>query len=277
MGLTDEQLERYSRHIVLKGFGVKGQKRLLSSSVLIVGAGGLGSPAALYLAAAGVGRIGIVDSDVVELSNLQRQIAHGTADLNRSKVESMAASIHAINPDIEVVEHKEWLDSTNAADIIAPYDFVIEGTDNFPTKFLVNDACVLRGKPFCHGGILRFQGQVMTYVPGRGPCYRCVFKEPPPPDAAPSCSQAGVIGAVAGVVGSLQAMEAIKYVAGVGELICGRLLTYDALHGVFTEIPLAPHEPNCPVCGDKPTITTLVDYEQVACNLKSWGCGRPVL
>lgn len=267
MALSDEQLERYSRHIILKGFGVRGQKRLLSSSVLIVGAGGLGSPAALYLAASGVGKIGIVDSDVVELSNLQRQIAHATPDIGTPKAESAAASILAINPDVEVVVHHLYLNSKNAAEIIADYDFVIDGTDNFPTKFLVNDACVLAGKPFSHGGILRFSGQLMTYVPGEGPCYRCVFKEPPPPGTAPSCSQAGIIGAVAGVIGSLQAMEAVKYLSGVGELFTRRLVTYDALYGEFDELELPEHEPNCAVCGDHPTITTLVDYEQTCCDL----------
>lgn len=267
MALTDEQLERYSRHIILKGFGVRGQKRLLAGSVLVVGAGGLGSPAALYLAAAGVGRIGVVDADAVELSNLQRQIAHTTPDVGNRKVASAAAAIRAINPDVEVVEHDLWLDASNAMDVIAPYDFVIEGVDNFPTKFLVNDACVLAGKPFCHGGILRFQGQIMTYVPGRGPCYRCAFKEPPPEGAAPSCSQAGVVGAVAGVVGSLQALEAVKYLAGIGELAVGKILTHDAFFGDFDEIQLPDHEPNCAVCGDHPTITELGDYGQPACRI----------
>lgn len=264
MAVTDEQLERYSRHIILKGFGVKGQKRLMAGSVLIVGAGGLGSPAALYLAAAGVGRVGIIDSDAVDLSNLQRQVVHTTADVGNRKVASAAASMRAINPDIEVKEYDVRLDASNASDIIAPYDFILEGTDNFPTKFLVNDACVLAGKPFCHGGILRFQGQLMTYVPGH-PCYRCAFKEPPPEDAVPSCSQAGVIGAVAGVIGSLQALEAVKYLAGVGELTVNRILTYDAFYGDFDEIQLPNREPNCAVCGDNPTITTLADYGQPIC------------
>lgn len=267
MALTDQQLERYSRHIILKGFGVKGQKRLMAGSVLVVGAGGLGSPAALYLAAAGVGRIGLVDADAVELSNLQRQIAHATPDVGGRKTASAAAAIRALNPDVEVVEHDLWLDASNAADVIAPYDFVIEGVDNFPTKFLVNDACVLADKPFCHGGILRFQGQLMTYVPGRGPCYRCAFKQPPPEGAVPSCSQAGVIGAVAGVIGSLQALEAVKYLADVGELAVGKILTYDAFFGDFDEIQLPDREPNCAVCGDNPTITELVDYGQPSCRI----------
>ena len=267
MALTDEQLERYSRPIILKGFGVKGQKRLMAGSVLVVGAGGLGSPAALYLAAAGVGRVGIVDSDAVELSNLQRQIAHTTPNVGSRKVASAAAAMRAINPDVEVVEHDLWLDASNAMDVITPYDFVIEGVDNFPTKFLVNDACVLAGKPFSHGGILRFQGQIMTYVPGQGPCYRCAFKEPPPEGAAPSCSQAGVIGAVAGAIGSLQALEAVKYLAGVGKLATGKIMTYDAFFGDFDEIQLPAREPNCAVCGDHPTITELSDYGQPACRV----------
>lgn len=277
MALTDEQIERYSRHIILKGFGAKGQKRLMAGSVLIVGAGGLGSPAGLYLAAAGVGRIGVVDSDVVELSNLQRQVAHSTADIGLAKADSAAATMRAINPDVEVVEHNVRLDASNAAEIIAPYDFVIEGTDNFPTKFLVNDACVLGGKPFCHGGILRFQGQVMTYVPGEGPCYRCVFKEPPPPDAAPSCAQAGVIGAIAGVIGCLQAMEAMKYLSGTGELMTGRLLVYDAFYSDFDEIELPFREPNCAVCGDHPTIATLSDYGQAACGISETRAAQELL
>ena len=265
MALTDEQLERYSRHIILKGFGVKGQKRLMAGSVLVVGAGGLGSPAALYLAAAGVGRSGVVDADAVDLSNLQRQIAHATPDVGSRKVASIAAAMRALNPDVEVVEHDLWLDASNAMDVIAPYDFIVEGADNFPTKFLVNDACVLAGKPFCHGGILRFQGQLMTYVPGQGPCYRCAFKEPPPEGAAPSCSQAGVIGAVAGVVGSLQALEAVKYLTGVGELAVGKILTYDAFFGDFDEIRLPGREPNCAVCGDHPTIAELSGYGRPTC------------
>ena len=276
MALTDEQIERYSRHIILKGFGAKGQKRLMAGSVLIVGAGGLGSPAALYLAAAGVGRIGIVDSDVVELSNLQRQVAHSTAGIGMAKADSAAAAIRAINPDVEVVAHNVRLDASNVAETIVPYDFVIEGTDNFPTKFLVNDACVLGGKPFCHGGILRFQGQVMTYVPGEGPCYRCAFKEPPP-DATPSCAQAGVIGAVAGVIGCLQAMEAIKYLSGAGKLLTGRLLVYDAFYGDFDEIELPVREPNCAVCGDNPTITTLSPSGQVVCGMSGAHVAREVL
>lgn len=267
MALTDEQLERYSRHILLKEIGLRGQKRLGEGSALIVGAGGLGSPAALYLAAAGVGRIGIIDPDVVDLSNLQRQVIHATPDLGRPKVESAAQKMRAINPEVEVVPMCERLSAANAMDIIAGYDFIIDGTDNFPTKFLVNDACVLAGKPFSHAGILRFEGQLLTYVPGEGPCYRCIFEEPPAPGAVPTCSQAGVIGAVAGVVGSLQAMEAVKYLTGAGELLTGRMLTYDALKMRFREVGL-PRNPSCAVCGTHPTITQPIDYGQVACDLQ---------
>jgi len=266
MALSDEQLARYSRHIVLKGLGLKGQKALLSGSVLVVGAGGLGSPAALYLAAAGVGRIGIVDSDEVELSNLQRQVIHSTLDLGRPKAESAAERMRAINPDVQVETYCMYVDSTNIAELIADYDFIIDGTDNFAAKFLINDACVLGEKPFCHGAAVRFSGQIMTYVPHEGPCYRCVFKEPPPPDTVPSCSQAGIVGSVVGVVGSLQAMEAIKYLTGIGQLFTRRLVIYDAFYGEFSEIELAD-VPECAVCGEHPVITSLTDYEQTVCDL----------
>ena len=209
MGFTNEQLERYSRHIILKEIGVKGQKKLLNAKVLIIGAGGLGAPAALYLAAAGVGTIGIVDADVVDLSNLQRQVIHTTADIGKDKVESAKETMQAINPDVNVITYKEYMTSYNIMDIIKDYDFILDGTDNFPAKFLINDACVMAKKPFSHAGIIRFKGQLMTVVPGEGPCYRCVFKSPPPKDAVPTCKQAGVIGAMGGVIGSLQAMEAI--------------------------------------------------------------------
>ena len=207
MAFTNEQLERYSRHIILKEVGAKGQKKLLNSSVLIIGAGGLGSPAALYLAAAGVGTIGIADADEVDLSNLQRQIIHATKDMGKPKVLSAKESMEAINPDVTVKTYQTFVDSETIMDLIKDYDFIIDGTDNFPAKFLINDACVMAKKPFSHAGILRFQGQLMTYVPGEGPCYTCVFKDPPPKDAVPTCKQAGVIGAMGGVIGSLQAME----------------------------------------------------------------------
>ena len=211
MGLTNEQLERYSRHILLKDVGVKGQKKICAGRVLIIGAGGLGSPAALYLAAAGVGTIGIADADTVDLSNLQRQIIHGTDDIGKPKVESARETIQALNPDVEVITYPEYLSSQNILPILEDYDFVLDGTDNFASKFLINDACVMAKKPFSHAGILRFQGQLMTVIPGESPCYRCVFKEMPPKNAIPTCREAGVIGAMAGTIGSLQALEAIKY------------------------------------------------------------------
>ena len=267
MAFTNEQLERYSRHIILKEIGVKGQKKLLNAKVLIIGAGGLGAPAALYLAAAGVGTIGIADADTVDLSNLQRQVIHATADIGKPKVESAKESMLAINPDITVNTYQEFIYSGNIAEIIADYDFILDGTDNFPAKFLINDACVLAGKPFCHAGIIRFSGQLMTYVPGQGPCYRCVFKNPPPKDAVPTCKQAGVIGAMAGVIGCLQAMEAVKYITGAGELLTGRLLTYDALKMNFRTVKV-PRDCNCAVCSERRTITQLIDYEQAVCELK---------
>ena len=267
MAFTNEQLERYSRHIILQEVGVKGQKKLLNASVLIIGAGGLGAPAALYLAAAGVGTVGIVDADEVDLSNLQRQVIHTTNDVGKAKVKSAAETMEAINPDVTVKTYRTFVDSTNIMDLIKDYDFIIDGTDNFPAKFLINDACVMAGKPFSHAGIIRFKGQLMTYVPGEGPCYRCVFKNPPPKDAVPTCKQAGVIGAMGGVIGSLQAMEAIKYIIGKGELLTGKLLTYDALKMEFHTIKL-PKDHHCAVCGDEPTITELIDYEQAECDLK---------
>ena len=238
MAFTNEQLERYSRNIILSEVGVKGQKKLMNAKVLIIGAGGLGAPAALYLAAAGVGTIGIADADEVDLSNLQRQIIHTTADLGKAKVQSAKETMQAINPDITVNTYRTFVAADNVMELIADYDFILDGTDNFPAKFLINDACVLAKKPFSHAGIIRFRGQLMTYVPGQGPCYRCVFKEPPPKDAVPTCSQAGIIGAVAGAIGSLQAVEAVKYLVGAGDLLTGQLLTYDALKMEFRKIKL---------------------------------------
>lgn len=266
-GTTIAQLERYSRHIILKEVGVKGQKKLLNAKVLIIGAGGLGSPAALYLAAAGVGTIGIVDADEVDLSNLQRQVIHTTNDLGKTKVKSAKETMEAINPDVTVKTYRMFVDSTNIMELIEEYDFILDCTDNFPAKFLINDACVMAGKPFCHAGIIRFQGQLMTYVPGEGPCYRCVFKNPPPKDAVPTCKQAGVIGAVAGVIGCLQAMEAIKYIIGQGDLLTGRLLTYDSLKMNFRTIKV-PRDCNCAICSENKTITKLIDYEQTECDMK---------
>ena len=268
MAFTDEQLERYSRHIILKEIGVKGQKKLLAGKVLIIGAGGLGAPAAMYLAAAGVGTIGIADADVVDLSNLQRQVIHTTNDIGKKKVESAAETMRAINPDVTVNTYYDFVNSTNIMDMIADYDFILDGTDNFPTKFLINDACVMANKPFSHAGIIRFKGQLTTVIPHEGPCYRCIFKNPPPKDAVPTCKQAGVIGAMGGVIGSLQAMEAVKYLTGTGELLSGYLLTYDALKMEFHKVKLPPRGDGCAVCSDHPTITELIDYEQAVCELK---------
>ncbi len=270
MSLSNQQLERYSRHIILKEVGGKGQARLLQSKVLIIGTGGLGAPAAMYLAAAGIGTIGLVDFDAVDLSNLQRQIIHTTGDVGKAKVLSGQETINGMNPDVNVVTYREWVSSANILDIIRDqdYDFIIDGTDNFPAKFLINDACVLAAKPFSHAGIIRFQGQTMTYVPGQGPCYRCVFREPPPPDAVPTCSQAGVLGVMGGIIGTIQATEAIKSILGVGDLLNGYLLTYEALKMEFRKIKI-PRRPSCQVCGDSPSISVLHDYEQASCDLKN--------
>lgn len=268
MALNDEQIERYSRHILLKEIGAKGQKKLLEAKVLIIGAGGLGCPVGLYLAAAGVGTIGIADADTVDLSNLQRQIAHSTADIGKPKVLSLKESMQAINSDVTVNTYKTFIDSSNIRELIREYDFIVDGTDNFATKFLINDACVMEKKPFSHAGILRFQGQLMTYIPGQGPCYRCVFKDMPPKDAIPTCRQAGVIGAMAGVIGSLQAMETVKFITGTGKLLVGELLTYDGINQSFRKIKLPPCDGKCAICGEHPSITELKDYEQPACELK---------
>lgn len=265
--LTEEQIERYSRHILLQEVGAEGQEKLLNAKVLIIGAGGLGAPAALYLAAAGVGNIGIVDADKVDLSNLQRQIIHFTKDVGFPKVESAKEKMLAINPDIKVTAYQEYLYSSNAKEIIEPWDFIIDGTDNFPVKFLINDACVMLDKPFSHGGILRFQGQTFTHVPGSA-CYRCFFKEPPPAGAVPTCSQAGVLGAIAGMLGTIQAAEALKYILGIGRLLTDRLLTFDAKTMDFRTIHVKKRE-NCEICGEHPTIHHLIDYDQTACDLKS--------
>lgn len=266
MDFTEDQLVRYSRHILLPEVGGKGQKKINESKVLLVGAGGLGSPAALYLAAAGVGTVGIVDDDEVDLSNLQRQILHFTKDIGRPKVDSGKEKLTAINPEINVEKYHERLNAGNVMNLISGYDIVIDGSDNFGTRFVVNDACVLTGKPFIHGGILRFFGQVLTVVPGEGPCFRCIFKEPPPPDAVPTCAQAGVLGVIAGVIGGLQATEALKYILGKGDLLTGRLLNYDALEMKFREIKVNKN-PSCPVCGDNPTITEPVDFEPPVCGI----------
>jgi len=256
--MTEEQIARYSRHIILKEVGGKGQQKLFDGKVLIIGAGGLGAPIALYLAAAGVGTIGIADADDVDLSNLQRQVIHFTPDVGKPKVESAREKMQAINPDVKVNTYRQWVTADNIAEIIASYDFVIDGTDNFAAKFLINDACVLAGKPYSHGGILAFDGQTMTVKPGESACYRCIFPEPPPGDAIPTCSQAGVIGVLPGVLGTIQATEAIKFLLGKGELLTSRLLTYSALRMKFREIPIKKRS-SCPVCGEHPTITELRD------------------
>ena len=256
--LTEEQIQRYSRHIILKDVGGKGQQKLLDGKVLIIGAGGLGAPIALYLAAAGVGTIGIADADVVDITNLQRQVIHFTPDVGKPKVESAAEKMRAINPDVTVNTYQEWVSAANIADLITGYDFVIDGTDNFAAKFLINDACILGGKAYSHGGILQFDGQTITIRPGESACYRCIFPAPPPKDAIPTCSQAGVIGVLPAVIGSLQATEAIKFLLGKGELLTNRLLTYNALQMKFRKITIR-RSVRCPVCGDNPTVTGLKD------------------
>ena len=251
--LTKEQLERYSRHILLQDIGSVGQEKILSASILLIGVGGLGSPVSLYLAAAGIGTLGLADNDVVDLSNLQRQIIHFTKDIDRSKVESAEEKLHALNPGVKIRTYDKHLDEKNITDIISRYDFVIDGTDDFPTKFLINDACVSAGIPFSHGGILRFDGQTMTVLPGKSACYRCVFRKPPPPDIASACSKAGILGAVAGMLGTIQAAEAIKYVTGVGELLTDTLLTFDALTMNFRKISLQ-RRPDCAACGESSSL-----------------------
>jgi adenylyltransferase/sulfurtransferase len=255
---TEEQIQRYSRHIILPEVGGEGQERLLKARVALVGAGGLGSPAGYYLAAAGVGTIGVIDDDRVELSNLQRQIVHSTARLGELKAESAKAAWEALNPDVTVVPHTVRLSAANAREILGAYDIVVDGSDNFPTRYLVNDACVLMGKTLVSAAVFRFEGQVISIRPGAGPCYRCLFETPPPPGAVPSCQEAGVLGVVPGVVGTLQATEVLKAILGVGEPLCGRLLVWNALEMSFTTV-LVPRNRRCPVCGDSPTITELVD------------------
>ena len=246
---TDEQLERYARHIVIKEVGQEGQQKLLDSKVLVIGAGGLGSPALMYLSASGVGNIGIVDSDCVDLSNLQRQIIHHDSDIGIPKVISAKNTINAMNPDIKVKTYYMKADESNIMDLIKDYDYILDCTDNFNSKFMINDACVMSGKPFTHAGILRFEGQLMTYIPEKNsPCYRCVFGNPPPPDAVPTVKQVGVIGAVCGTTGTLQALEAIKYIIGTGELLSGYLLNFNALTMNFRKIKLPNRSESCPVC-----------------------------
>ncbi len=267
MNFSDEQVERYSRHIILSEVGPQGQEKILAGKVLIIGCGGLGAPAALYLAAAGVGTIGLVDPDNVELSNLQRQVIHFTPDVGKPKTLSSQEKIKQINPQVKVVTYNERITAANIRGIIQDYDFVIDGTDNFAAKFLINDACVLGAKPFSHGGILRFDGQAMTYVPGQA-CYRCVFIAPPPKGAVPSCSQAGILGAIAGMLGTIQAAEALKFLIAKGELLVNRLLIFNALSMKFREVSFQKN-PQCPICGKHPSIKELKDEELPICDLKN--------
>lgn len=260
LGFTEEQIKRYSRHILLRQVGGKGQRKLLDSSAVIVGAGGLGSPTALYLAAAGVGKLGIIDFDNVDLSNLQRQLLHHNHDVGRPKAVSAAETIADINPDVEVIKHTVPLTSQNALEILGDYDVVIDGTDNFPTRYLINDACVMLKKPNMHGSIFLFEGQATTFLPGKG-CYRCIFPSPPPPGSVPSCQEAGVLGVLPGIIGLIQATEAIKLLLGIGRSLAGYLIIYDALDMEFMKVKLHRNT-NCPVCGDKPTITHLIDYQE---------------
>lgn len=246
--LNDEQLERYARHIAIKEVGQEGQQKLLDSKILVIGAGGLGSPALMYLASAGVGTIGIADGDIVDLSNLQRQIIHSDSDIGIPKVQSAKNTINAMNPDIKVNTYYMTVNESNIMNLISDYDFILDCTDNFKSKFLINDSCVMSGKPFTHAGILRFEGQLMTYIPQKSPCYRCVFGNPPPPDAVPTVKQAGVIGAVCGTIGTLQALEAIRYILGTGDLLCGYMLTFNALTMDFRKIKLPRRSENCSVC-----------------------------
>jgi molybdopterin/thiamine biosynthesis adenylyltransferase/rhodanese-related sulfurtransferase len=259
--LTVDEVRRYSRHLIIPDVGMTGQKRLKNAKVLCVGAGGLGSPALLYLAAAGVGTLGVVDFDVVDESNLQRQVIHGQSDIGRSKAESARDSIREINPYVNVIVHKERLDSDNAMQIFADYDLIVDGTDNFATRYLVNDACVLLGKPYVWGSIYRFDGQASVFWAEYGPCYRCLYPEPPPPGMVPSCAEGGVLGVLCASIGSIQVNEAIKLIAGIGEPLAGRLMIYDALEMTYRSVKVRK-DPECPVCGKNPTVTELIDYEE---------------
>ncbi len=264
---TPEQVQRYSRHIIMPQVGSIGQRKLMDASALVVGAGGLGSPLAMYLAAAGVGKLGIVDFDVVDITNLQRQLLHRNQDVGRPKVDSAEDTVHAINPDVEVVKIPIHLNSSNVMDIIKDYDMVIDGTDNFPTRYMINDAAVLASKPVVHGSIFMFEGQATTFLPGEG-CYRCLYPAPPPPGMVPSCSEAGVLGVLPGIVGSTMAIEAIKLVLGIGKPLVNRLLMFDALDMDFRTVKIR-RDPECPICGDNPTIDELIDYEAF--------CGVPAI
>ena len=258
--LGRDELYRYARHLALPEVGLEGQRRLKAGRVLCVGAGGLGSPLALYLAAAGVGTIGMVDFDVVDESNLQRQLLHGTSDVGRSKLDSATDRLREVNPHVDVVSHPLRLSSDNALATLAPYDVVVDGTDNFPTRYLVNDACVLLDKPNVYGSVFRWEGQLSVFATDGGPCYRCLFREPPPPGLVPNCAEGGVLGVLPGIIGAAQAMETIKLILGVGSTLAGRLLIFDGLEMTWREVALR-RNPDCPVCGDEPTQTELIDYE----------------
>jgi adenylyltransferase/sulfurtransferase len=261
VSLSPQEIQRYSRHLIMPEVGMEGQKRLKAASVLLIGAGGLGSPLGLYLAAAGIGRIGLVDFDAVDFSNLQRQVLHFTADVGRPKLQSARDKLQAINPEVRLDLYETRLNKDNALDILRPYDIIIDGTDNFPTRYLVNDACVLLKKPNVYGSIFRFDGQASVFFPPHGPCYRCLYPEPPPPGEVPSCAEGGVLGILPGLIGVVQATEAVKLILGKGSPLIGRLLLYDALQMSFQEFKIR-RNPHCPLCGDKPSITQLVDYEQ---------------
>lgn len=269
MALTQDEILRYSRHLIMPEVGVEGQEKLKAAKVLLIGTGGLGSPAALYLAAAGIGTMGLIDFDVVDFSNLQRQIIHGTSNVNQPKVESAKARIAEINPNVRVVAYNEMMTKDNIMNILKDYDIVLDGTDNFQTRYLVNDACVFMKKPFVYGSIFRFDGQATVFYPGKGPCYRCLFAEPPPPGMVPSCAEGGVLGILPGVIGVIQATEVVKLILGKGESLIGRLMLYDALKMNFREVKFR-RNPKCPVCGDNPTIKELIDYE-VFCGLPKRG------
>ena len=272
-GFQREDLIRYARHFVLPQVGPEGQRKLADSRVLLVGAGGLGSPASLYLAAAGVGTLGIVDADLVDLSNLQRQVLHGIHQLGQLKVSSAKDRLWELNPNVEVIPHAVRLTAENALEVIGPYDLVVDGSDNFPTRYLVNDACVLSGKPYVYGAVDRWEGQVSVFSISGGPCYRCLFREPPPPGLVPNCAEAGVLGVLPGIIGSIQAAEVVKTILGVGDSLSGRLLLFDALAMSFREVRLR-RNPECPVCGDRPTQTELVDYD-LFCGVESHGAPTP--
>lgn len=264
--LTNEEIQRYSRHLILPDVGLKGQEKLKNAAVLCIGAGGLGSPVLMYLAAAGIGRIGLVDYDIVDESNLQRQIIHGTKDVGRPKLESAKETLLDINPHLQLDLYQVPFTSDNAFEIMAPYDIVVDGTDNFPTRYLVNDACVIAGKPNIYGSIFRFEGQLSVFATKDGPCYRCLYPEPPPPGSVPSCAEGGVLGILPGTIGALQATEAVKVLLGIGRPMIGRMMIYDALEMDFMTLKVRKN-PNCPVCGDNPTVTKLIDYEAF--------CGMP--